>query len=64
MTERWEQCWHFAGEEPSDAARRAEIETALAKYCPGNEVERDRLRAKHRGRADVEQALGALDEMQ
>ena len=64
LTERWEQCWHFAGEEPYDAARRAELEAAIAKWCPGNDDERARLRTKYRGNADVARALKALDEMQ
>jgi hypothetical protein len=64
LTERWENCWHFAGEEGTDPARRKEIEDGLAQWCPGNENERARLRAKYRDRPDVQDALKKLDEMQ
>jgi hypothetical protein len=64
LTERWETCWHFAGEEATDAARRKEIEDGVAAWCTGNEDERARLEAKYRDRADVQTALKKLDEMQ
>jgi hypothetical protein len=64
LTERWENCWHFAGEEGTDPARRKEIEDGLAQWCPGNENERATLAAKYRDRADVQDALKKLDEMQ
>lgn len=66
LLERWENCWHFAGEEapPGDAARRAEIEAGINQWCPGNEQERARLTTKYRDRADVQDALKKLDEMQ
>lgn len=61
---RWEECWHWAGEEPYDADRRAQIEEGVARSCPGNEEERDRLRTKYQGRTDVLDALKKLDEME
>jgi len=64
LTERWEQCWHFAGEEPYDAQRKKEIEQGIATWCNGNEEQRERLRTKYRDRADVRSALKKLDEMQ
>ena len=64
LIERWENCWHFAGEEGTDPARRKEIEDGLANFCPGNENERARLMAKYKDRADVQDALKKLDEMQ
>jgi hypothetical protein len=64
LTERWETCWHFAGEEGTDPARRKEIDDGLAQWCPGNENERARLKAKYRDRKDVQDALSKLDEMQ
>lgn len=64
LVERWEMCWHWAGEEPYDADRRQQIADGVAKSCPGNEEERDRLRAKYRGRPDVLDALKKLDDMQ
>jgi len=45
---RQDVCNHFAGEEPYDAARRRELDKAMAKYCDGNEATWARLRAKYR----------------
>jgi hypothetical protein len=64
LVARWEECWHWAGEEPYDADRRRQIEEGVARACPGNDEERERLRAKYGGRADVLDALKKLDEMQ
>lgn len=64
LMERWEACWHWAGEEPYDAARRQDIADGVARSCPGNDEERLRLRAKYRTRSDVLDALKKLDEMQ
>ena len=64
LLERWENCWHFAGEEGTDPARKKEIEDGTAKWCPGNGDERTRLRLKYQNRADVLDALNKLDEMQ
>ena len=64
LLERWENCWHFAGEEGTDPARRKDIEDGLAEWCPGNENERARLKAKYKDRVDVQDALKKLDEMQ
>lgn len=64
LLERWENCWHFAGEEGSDTARKQEIDDGIATWCPGNDAERTRLRLKYQNRADVLDALNKLDEMQ
>jgi hypothetical protein len=64
LLERWEGCWHFAGEEAYDDARRKEIEAGINQWCPGNEPERARLTAKYRDRPDIQDALRKLDEMQ
>jgi hypothetical protein len=64
LIERWETCWHFAGEEPYDDARRKEIEAGINQWCPGNETERARLTTKYRDRAYIQDALRKLDEMQ
>lgn len=64
LVERWEICWHFAGEEPYDAERAKQIQDGVAKSCPGNEEERARLEAKYAGRADVMRELAKLDDMQ
>ncbi|WP_295913410.1 hypothetical protein [uncultured Xanthomonas sp.] len=45
---RQDTCTHFAGEEPYDAARRRELEQAMAKYCDGNEQTWATLRAQYR----------------
>src|SRR5260370_41338287 len=64
LGERWETCWHFAGEEPYDAARAKEIADGQAKWCPGNDAERERLRVKWKDDARVQEALRKLDAMQ
>lgn len=61
---RWEECWHWSGEEPYDAARKQQIADGVAHSCPGNTEERERLRARYRDRADILDALKKLDEMQ
>ena len=45
---RQDVCNHFAGEEPYDAARRRELDKAMAKYCDGNEATWAKLRAQYR----------------
>jgi len=57
LVERWETCWHFAGEEPYSAARRQEIADGIAAWCPGNDAERGRLEAKWQGDAAVQDEM-------
>ena len=64
LVERWQMCWHFAGEEPYDEARRAQIAEGEAEWCPDNEDERERLRVKWQADPAVQDALRKLDEMQ
>jgi hypothetical protein len=64
LVDRWTNCWHFAGEEATDDARRIEIEAGINQWCPGNEQERARLQTKYRDRANVMAELRKLDEMQ
>jgi hypothetical protein len=66
LVDRWTNCWHFRGEEapPGDAQRAHEILDGIKRWCPGNDEERDRLRAVWHGRHDVETALTKLDELQ
>ncbi|UKE71033.1 hypothetical protein K8O61_08520 [Xanthomonas cerealis pv. cerealis] len=45
---RQDVCTHFAGEEPYNAARRRELDKAMAKYCDGSEATWARLRTKYR----------------
>ncbi|MEY4952890.1 MAG: hypothetical protein RL299_1314 [Pseudomonadota bacterium] len=47
LAQRIEACEHFAGEEPYDAARAAELRQQVEANCPGNEAELARLRARH-----------------
>ena len=61
---RWESCWHFRGEEGTDAARKQEILDGQNKYCPGNDDELARLRAKYKDRSDVQTALDKTREWQ
>lgn len=57
--DRAEGCWHFAGEEGYDAARRAEIGRALRELrCAGLKSDEARLRRRH---ARSPEALAAID---
>lgn len=62
FVERWELCIHWAGEEPYDAERRAEIERGVAESCPGNDETRAELERRYADRADVLARLRALPE--
>lgn len=58
--DRAEGCWHFAGEEPYDAARRAEIERALSElHCSRLKQDAQALRRKYARSAPVLDALDA-----
>jgi hypothetical protein len=46
-------CTHFGGEEGYDAARKAEIEKAIAAACPGLDEKRALYLARYAGNADV-----------
>ncbi|TAJ84279.1 hypothetical protein [Reyranella sp.] len=57
--DRAEGCWHFAGEEPYNAARRAEINRALTELkCTTLKADGQALRRKYARSAP---ALAALD---
>lgn len=57
--DRTEGCWHFAGEEPYDDARRAEINRALIELkCTTLKADGQALRRKYARSAP---ALAALD---
>lgn len=60
LAKRIEACEHFAGEEPYDAARAAELRQQVEANCPGNEAELARLRAKHAGNPAL---IKRLDEL-
>ena len=58
--DRAEGCWHFAGEEPYDAARRAEINRALSDLrCDRLKEDASALRRKYARSAPVLDALDA-----
>lgn len=53
-------CQHFAGEEPYDAARRAEIEQAFTEQgCAALAGDAAALRARYRGQPAALQAIEA-----
>jgi hypothetical protein len=55
---RYQDCEHWAGEEPYDAARRREIARAVAKLCKGIDKAAAKLRSVH---ADEPAILAELD---
>lgn len=63
--DRAEGCWHFAGEEPYDAARRAEIDRALTELrCTRLKEDATALRRKYARSAPVLDALDAAAALQ
>ena len=58
--DRAEGCWHFAGEEPYSAARRAEINRALSELkCTTLKADGQALRRKYARSAPAIEALDA-----
>lgn len=62
LIERWELCHHWAGEEPYDAARAAEIQAGVAANCPGNDDTLARLETRYADRPEILLRLHALPE--
>ena len=62
LIERWELCHHWAGEEPYDAARAAEIQAGVAASCPGNDETLARLETRYADRPEILLRLHALPE--
>jgi hypothetical protein len=60
LAERIEACEHFAGEEPYDAARAAELRKQVEANCPGNDAELARLRSKYAADRKMTRQLEAL----
>lgn len=60
LAKRIEACEHFAGEEPYDAERAAELRRQSEANCPGNEAELKRLRGKYAADRKVTQQLDAM----
>lgn len=61
--QRHEECLHFAGEEPYDAERRAELEKAT-KTCIGLDRQLASLREQYKDDAEVIQALAPLENLE
>lgn len=64
LAKRIEACQHFAGEEPYDATRAAELRREVEANCPGNDDELARLRGKYAGDARTIRRLDALQAQQ
>ncbi|NML07277.1 hypothetical protein [Sphingomonas sp. G-3-2-10] len=54
-------CEHWAGEEPYDADRKAEIERNVAESCTGIDAQTAALRTRHANDSVVAGMLGELD---
>jgi hypothetical protein len=57
LQEQFDLCEHFAGEEPYDAARRKEINDALAENCKPVKAAMPAIEAKYRDNAAVMAAV-------
>jgi hypothetical protein len=62
LIERWEMCHHWAGEDPYDAERAAQIQAGVAESCPGNEDTRAALEARYADRPAILARLRSLPE--
>ena len=58
---RREECEHFLGEEPYDAARARELERKVKSLCTGSDAKLARLKRRYAGRAAVMDLLRPLD---
>jgi hypothetical protein len=61
FTENAALCEHFAGEEPYDAQRQAEISGALEKYCRNAQALSVTLKKKYADDAAIRKTLTACD---
>ncbi|KTC35784.1 MAG: SH3 domain-containing protein [Pseudomonas sp.] len=64
LLQRYEECQHFAGEEPYDAERRAELEKAVKDTCTGLDRQLAKLRQQYKDDPDVLQALAPLENLE
>lgn len=62
LAKRIEACEHFAGEEPYDAARAAELRQQVEANCPGNQAEHARLRRQHAANPAIKRQLDRLEQ--
>ena len=62
LVERWESCQHWAGEEPYDAARAAQIAAGVDASCPGNDERKAELERRHADDPRILARLRALTE--
>jgi hypothetical protein len=61
FVQRREACDHFRGEEPYDAARRADLAQKLRQLCTGTDLQLRALKQKYRNRPSVMSKLGDYD---
>lgn len=64
LAKRIEACEHFAGEEPYDAARAAELRQQVEANCPGNQAELARLRRQHAANPAIKRQLDRLGQQE
>ncbi|MFS1291656.1 SH3 domain-containing protein [Pseudomonas piscis] len=64
LIQRHEECQHFAGEEPYDAERRAELEKAVKESCTGVDRQLATLRQQYKDDPEVLQALAPLENLE
>jgi hypothetical protein len=57
FVDRYDECEHWLGEEPYDAARRREINRAIKKVCTGIDALPAKLRAAHPTNTAVDRVL-------
>ncbi|TKR33245.1 SH3 domain-containing protein [Luteimonas gilva] len=63
FVKRREECEHFLGEEPYDAARKAYLDKAIRQTCAGGNRRLRELRAKYRNDAPVLYALSGYEDL-
>jgi hypothetical protein len=54
---RYDDCGHWAGEEPYDADRKREIDAAIAQTCKGNDAIAARLRQRYAKNPTIQAVL-------
>lgn len=64
LIDRIAACHHWAGEEPYDAERRRQIETAVARLkCDALEAEQKAIRTKYPGNDEIGRRLDAARDL-
>jgi hypothetical protein len=60
---QWQDCAHWLGEPPYDAARARQIEQAVADVCPGIDARARALRERHAGNAEVLARISSYEQL-